>query len=110
MMLHTSFLWLFVASVSSTKIVPAYPPSGGVGGGGGDGLRYELPPFGSETTCYAEPCFTFPSEPICTLPKNLCGGAYTFENSCYLSFYNCEHPSNEYYEYRAGECYPQNVV
>lgn len=78
-----------MVSASSTNIVPADPPSGG------DGPRYELPPFGSETTCYFfVPCFTFGSDPICALPKNLCGGAYTFENSCYLSFYNCEHPSN----------------
>lgn len=94
----------------------------------------EPPPHGSETTCYFfVPCFTFPTEPVCALPKNLCGGAYTFANSCYLSFYNCEHPSNgiivfdcwfigrpmtklnvdfftEYYQYRTGECYPKYII
>lgn len=69
-------------SVSGSKIKPVDPPSDG-------------PPFERETTCYFfVPCFTFPIETICALPKNLCGGAYTFANSCYLSVYNCEHPSN----------------
>lgn len=56
---------------------------------------YPSPPFPSETTCYFfVPCFYFPTEPICCLPKSGCGGPYTFANSCYLGAYNCEHASN----------------
>lgn len=70
-----------------------------------DVSSYNKQPFPIETTCYFFiPCFYFPTEPICTLPVNTCGGAYTFANSCYLSLYkthltsnrifDCEHKSN----------------
>ncbi|KAJ6643039.1 hypothetical protein Bhyg_07995 [Pseudolycoriella hygida] len=104
-MLLTSVLLIFILSSSCTQIEQEVSRPGG----GGDGPPYDVPPFPSETTCYFfVPCFTFPTTPICSLPKNLCGGAYTFANSCYLSFYNCEHPSNEYYQYSVGECYSTN--
>lgn len=86
---------LFIVSAACTKIQPDLPI------GGGDWPPYEIPPFPSETVCYFfVPCFQFPTEPVCGLPKNLCGGAYTFPNSCYLGFYNCEHPSNGKYSFK----------
>lgn len=56
------------------------------------GVAGDLPP--PEIFCnLLVGCDTFPQDKVCGLAIDGCWSAYTFDNDCQLSLYNCEHPS-----------------